>query len=441
MSIKCHANFIQDYTVSTVPAESHEVWIRLVGEATEARTPIHLIAVIDVSGSMDEERRLENVKHTLRTVLDFMTPADMLSLVTFSVGATTVLKQQHATAEGVAHARAKIDSLHTEGNTNLSAGILSGLQCLDGAPPGAKQVMLLLTDGEANAGLVEPAQLTTIVKQGVQANPMLTVTAIGYGASHNSSLLVGIQQVGNGFYSVVNNLEDVATTFGEVFGSMTTTVGQNVKVRGPDGSSVVGGYAMDGSAAVVGDIGAGAHVEFIMKVPAGSTMLSLSYYDCLAMGYGAQSICPGPARAEDAEPVRLYRLRQDVSAFLKDIAAQSKAGAEALVARCLSDNGLEGMLKRDLQAVILRLSLRRGVTAMESAEMAQNATYYRCARGVHTQSVGGDALPPINIFSSPLAAQVSSGVSRNITSRVDEDPIHNLSVYSQILNQEMEQVD
>lgn len=201
---------------------------------------------------------------------------------------------------------------------------------------------------------------------------------------------------------------------------------------------------MDGSAAVVGDIGAGAHVEFIMKVPAGSTVLSLSYYDCVTMGYSAAGTDIGGARTEDAEPVRLYRLRQDVSAFLKDIAAQTKQKAEELVARCLSDNGLEGMLKRDLQAVILRLSLRRGVTAMESAEMAQNATYYRCARGVHTQSIGGDALPPINIFSSPLAAQVSSGVSRNITSRaggVDEDPVHNLSAYSQILNQEMEQVD
>ena len=402
---------------------------------------------------MDEERRLENVKHTLRTVLDFMTPADMLSLATFSVGAKTILKQQPATAEGIAHARAKIDALHTEGNTNLSAGILAGLQCLDDAPstssPGArKQVMLLLTDGEANAGLTEPSQLTTIVKQGIQANPMLTITAIGYGASHNSALLVGIQQVGNGFYSVVNNLEDVAATFGEVFGSMTTTVAQNVKVRGPNGSSVVGGYTMDGSSVVLGDIGAGAEVAFIMKVPDGTSVLSVSFYDCLAMAYGALRVEVGVEQAEHAEPVRLYRLRQDVSAFLKDVAAQTKEKAGELVARCLSDDGLEGMLKRDLQAVIHRLSHRRGVTAMESAEMAQNAMYYRSARGVHTQTqyAPGDLLPPplINIFSSPLAAHVSGCVSRNITSSisgVDEDPIHNLSVFSQILNQQMEDVD
>jgi hypothetical protein len=450
MSIKCYANFIQSSSPASAQAEAQdqEIWVRLVGETTEARTPIHLIAVIDVSGSMDEERRLENVKHTLRTVLDFMTPADMISLVTFSVGATTVLKQQHATAEGVAHARAKINALHTEGNTNLSAGILGGFQCLDGAPSGVKQVMLLLTDGEANAGLVEPSQLTTIVKQGVQANPMLTVTAIGYGASHNSSLLVGVQQVGNGFYSVVNNLEDVASTFGEVFGSMTTTVAQNIKVRGPEGSLVVGGYAMDSTSVVIGDIGAGAHIELIMKVPAGHDLLSVSFYDCLAMAYGALRVEIGGACEENAEPVRLYRLRQDVSAYLKDIATQTKVRAEELVARCLSDEGLEGMLKHDLQAVILRLSLGRGVTAMESAEMAQNATYYRMARGVHTQTqyAPGDLVPPplINIFSSPLAAHVSGCVSRNITSRVsgvDEDPVHNLSQLSQILNQEMEDID
>jgi hypothetical protein len=443
MSIKCQANFIQ--SSSTSGSQEKEVWIRLVGETTEARTPIHLIAVIDVSGSMEEERRLENVKHTLQTVLDFMTPADMLSLVTFSVGATTVLKQQNMSAEGAAHARAKIELLHRGGNTNLSAGILAGLQCLDGAPTSTKQVMLLLTDGEANAGLTEPSHLTTIVKQGVQANPMLTVAAIGYGASHNSPLLVNIQQVGNGFYSVVNNLEDVAATFGEVFGSMTTTIAQNVKVRGPEGSGVVGGYVMDGSSVAVGDIGAGAHVEFIIKVPVGSDLLSVSFYDCLAMAYGALRVEIGVACAEDSEPVRMYRLRQDVSAFLKDVAAQTKGKAEELVARCLSDDGLEGMLKRDLQAVIQRLSHRRGVTAMESAEMAQNATYYRCARGVHTQMPGDLLAPPlINIFSSPLAAQVSGCVTRNITSSVsavDEDPVHNFSVLSQLLNEQMEQVD
>lgn len=454
MSIKCESNFIQSSSASACSQEQ-EVYVRLVGESTESRTPIHLIAVIDVSGSMDEERRLENVKHTLRTVLDFMTPLDMISLATFSVGAKTIIKQQLATTEGIAHARAQIDALRTEGNTNLSAGILAGLQCLDDVSAASstvvrKQVMLLLTDGEANAGLVEPSQLTTIVKHGIQANPLLTITAIGYGANHNSSLLVGIQQVGNGFYSVVNNLEDVAATFGEVFGSMTTTVAQNVKVRGPTGSSVFGGYLMDGSSAVVGDIGAGAEVSFIMKVPASCNLLSVSFYDCLAMAYGALRVEIEVARAEDVEAVRLYKLRQDVSAFLKDVASQTKILAEELVMRCLSDDGLEGMLKRDLQAVINRLGLHRRVTAMESAEMAQNATYYRCARGVHTQTqyAPGDLLPPpfINIFSSPLAAQVSGCVSRNITASASasssaEDPIHNLSAYSELLNAQMEQID
>lgn len=398
------ANFTDD--------SKNSVWVRLVAPSSEARTPIHLICVIDVSGSMAEESRLENVKHTLKCVLDFMTPADKLSLVSFSSGSSVLLKQQPMTDFAAKHhAQMKIDSMVAMGNTNLSAGILDGASCLEADGTAVKQVMLLLTDGEANAGIVAVPQLTLLVQQCIGANPLLTVTSIGYGGSHNSELLVGL---GNGFYSAVNNLEDVATTFGEVFGTMATTVAQAVKLRLPVGSTVVGSYTMDASSVIVGDMSAGAETALLVKVPEGSTVLSLSYFDCVEMKFEAQVVEIGDVDPSAADAVRLYILRQDVAAFLKS-GLQTADGVCALIARCLSNDGLEGMLKRDLEAVRDRLASNRSISAAETVQAAQNATFYGRARGVHSQWSGLAPPEPLNIFTSPLAAQISGGVTRNIT--------------------------
>jgi len=401
----CSANFTN--------ASRSSVWVRLVAPSVETRTPIHLICVIDVSGSMGEESRLENVKHTLKCILDFMTPVDKLSLVSFSSGSSVLLRQQPMTDFAAKHhAQMKIDSMVPMGNTNLSAGILDGLQCVEPDAINLKQVMLLLTDGVANAGIVAAPQLTQIIQQSVAANPLLTVTSIGYGATHNSELLVGL---GNGFYSAVNNLEDVATTFGEVFGTMATTVAQAVKLRLPFGGSVVGSYPMDGSSVTLGDVSAGAETTLLVNVPEGSQALSLSYFDCISMKFEAQAIEIAVEDPSHADPVRLYVLRQDVASFLRS-GVQTADGVNALIARCLSDDGLEGMLKRDLEAVRDRLTMRRHISAAETVQAAQNATFYGRARGVHSQWTGLVIPPePLNIFTSPLAAQVSEGVSRNIT--------------------------
>lgn len=400
----CSANFTDSSKTSA--------WVRLVAPSVETRTPIHLICVIDVSGSMGEESRLENVKHTLKCILDFMTPVDKLSLVSFSSGSSVLLKQQPMTDfASKHHAQMKIDSMIPMGNTNLSAGILDGGQCIEADATTTKQVMLLLTDGVANAGVVAVPHLTQLVRQFIAANPLLTVTSIGYGASHNSELLVGL---GNGFYSAVNNLEDVATTFGEVFGTMATTLAQAVKLRLPVGGSVVGSYPMDGSSVVMGDISAGAETSLLVKVPEGSQTLSLSYFDCVAMKFEAMAVEIASEDSNLANAVRLYILRQDVAAFLCS-ATQTADGVAALIARCLSANGLEGMLKHDLEAVRDRLVMNRGISAAETVQAAQNATFYGRARGVHSQWIGLAPPEPLNIFTSPLAAQVSGGVSRNIT--------------------------
>ena len=47
-------------------------FLQLKAASTAERTPIHIIATIDTSGSMQFDNKLDNVKKSLKAVLEFM---------------------------------------------------------------------------------------------------------------------------------------------------------------------------------------------------------------------------------------------------------------------------------------------------------------------------------------------------------------------------------
>lgn len=448
-----HAYLIND-------GDKRNCWVRMRGRASVNRIPLHLIACIDTSGSMGEEMRLENVKHTLRTVVDFMTPADKLSLISFSTGSEVLTRQMPVTdaakKEQIKH---QVGGLVATGGTNLSAGLINVLSCIDTtAGPATKQVLLLLTDGHTNRGLVEAGQIEQLIRQALVAAPALTVVTMGYGSSHNVEMMRTAATAGNGTYSAVASLEDVATTFGETFGNMVTTVAQNIMVRIPEGATYVGSLPVHNGCVVVGDIGTDAEVSFLMRLgPLGddddedAIYMAMTYYDCVDMMAMANVAISMQDGAEYVDDLRLYVLRQDVSAFLLKHAgmrrlpaeerATALAEADGLVARCIGDHGLVGVLRSDLVACRARIVGEVVFSELERAQATQNATFFGLGRGVYSQWSAAEAmsdgfgeahvsaLPPggspalFHTFSSPTARQVSGGVVRAVTGAPMDVPI------------------
>ncbi len=400
---------------------------------------------------MGEEMRLENVKHTLRTIVDFMTPADKLSLISFANTSEVLMRQMPisdaAKKEQIKH---QVCSLIATGGTNLSAGLINVLGCLDtAAGPATKQVLLLLTDGHTNRGLVESSQIEQLVRQAVVAVPTLTVATIGYGASHNVEMMRVAATAGNGTYSAVASLEDVAATFGETFGTMVTTVAQNVTVGIPVGATYIGSLPVSDGRVILGDIGADAEVNLLMRLGSlenkgeeVNMCIMLNYYDCVDMRVMTSVATTMLDGAEYTDEMRLYLLRQDVSAFLLkhastrrlsvDERAVALAEADVLIARCSGDDGLVVVLRSDLVACRARIDGEVVFSELERAQAAQNATFFGLGRGVYSQWSAAEAIDPeemsdvhgvvpppgpalFHTFSSPMARHVSGGVSRAIT--------------------------
>eukprot|EP00667_Euglena_gracilis_P015695 EG_transcript_16355 len=97
------------------------------------RPPISVSAVIDKSGSM-EGAKLELTKATLRFVVASLTDKDEFGLIAYSSTIQEVLKLQRMDAQGRRRALEAVDSIHTDGCTNLSGGLFAGIDQLKRVP-------------------------------------------------------------------------------------------------------------------------------------------------------------------------------------------------------------------------------------------------------------------------------------------------------------------
>jgi hypothetical protein len=218
------------YTISTT---SQFLKVR-GGAAPQASMPLHIIALIDTSGSMELEGRLDNVKRSLHFMFPMLGSADLVSLISFDEFSQIHITGQQMTADGLMRCQQALTALQYGTATNMSAGLANVRTCLAANPSTHKPALMLLTDGEVNKGIREVASLTNMVRELRVVNPLLTVFATGYGLQHNATLLTEIATEGNGSYTIVQNQEHVAAVFGDILGGLLSCAAQNVEVVLPE---------------------------------------------------------------------------------------------------------------------------------------------------------------------------------------------------------------
>ena len=254
---------------------AHPDWacVQLKTPDSEARTPVHLVCVIDTSGSMGDSHKLENVKRSLHFLLDFLGPDDKISIITFSDTAKTILSQIAVTATEKDNIRTRLSIINIENSTNLSAGIVQSRDTLSVDTSNTKQGILLLTDGIANLGLTRPEDIQELVRNTIDKFNGTSISSVGYGTDHNVELLQSISTIGGGSYYVVNNLEDVAAVFGDILGGLVSCTSQQVRIILPAGTEVKSRYASttagDKLEITIGDMPAGTEAAFLAKIANG----------------------------------------------------------------------------------------------------------------------------------------------------------------------------
>ena len=270
-----------NFKAFTLSKNSEWVCIQAKAPESEARIPVHLCCIIDTSGSMDDDKKLINVKNSLYYLLDFLCPEDKISIITFSNTAKTIINQTFCSEKETI--RTQLSLIQSESSTNLSAGIIQAQETL--LTDNYKQGILLLTDGEANAGLTKIPDIIQLVRNMEKFNT--TISCVGYGLHHNSELLQSISTEGGGSYYIVNNLEAVATVFGDILGGLVTCVAQQVQVILPVGTEVKSRYVTNTGESMnvmIGDMTAGFEAIFFAKI-AHHFPVSLKGYNLLTQEF------------------------------------------------------------------------------------------------------------------------------------------------------------
>ncbi len=181
-----------------------------VDPATYHRLPLNLVVVVDHSGSMASDGRLDKVKVGLQTLIDHLEDEDRVALISFDdtvttdAGFTEVLDRPHL--------HQAVTALQPRGGTNLYAGLESGFELLGEHPSSERQNrVIFLSDGLATVGETSRSAIvnmsTTWIARGIG------LTTIGVGQDFDVELMRGLAERGAGnFYF----LED-AVAASEVF--------------------------------------------------------------------------------------------------------------------------------------------------------------------------------------------------------------------------------
>jgi Ca-activated chloride channel family protein len=194
---------------------------------THAPLSVHL--VLDVSGSMNGDA-IENAKKAAETLVRKLDPLDDFSMITFSSEAQ-VLVPDDVVGERRDDVLRKIDAVHADGGTNISAGLDLGYKEAHKTKirEDAIKVVMLLSDGHANAGETASWALSDRAARAFQDG--IQTSTFGLGADFDAPLMSSIADRGAGAYYYLADSTQIALALTRELDARLVPVAQAVEVR------------------------------------------------------------------------------------------------------------------------------------------------------------------------------------------------------------------
>ncbi len=203
-----------------------------------------LTFVIDVSGSMDMDNRLELVKRSLEMLVEQLHRNDTVSIVVYGSDARVVLEPTTGSdSDRILNA---IYSLHPEGSTNAEAGLRLGYgMAMEAFKSDGINRVILCSDGVANVGQTEADAILEEIGRYVERG--VTLTTIGFGMdNYNDTLMEQLADNGNGFYAYVDDKNEARKLFIDEITGTLQTIALDAKVQVEFNTDVVMRYRLVG---------------------------------------------------------------------------------------------------------------------------------------------------------------------------------------------------
>jgi von Willebrand factor type A domain len=193
----------------------------------ESRRNAAITFVVDRSGSMSDEGRMDYLKRGLHRAVDELKTGDMISLVLFDDQVCTPVENFVVGRDPRKVLDGAIDKLEPRGSTDVHLGLVEGYAIADRSfQTTHSNRVLLVTDALANTGVTDTESIALIGKHYDQRR--IRLSGVGVGTEFNDELLDQLTEKGRGAYVFLGSPAEVDAVFGPRFISLIETVANDV---------------------------------------------------------------------------------------------------------------------------------------------------------------------------------------------------------------------
>lgn len=242
-----------------------------------ARPKSNLVFLLDVSGSMNEPKKLPLVKQSISMLLDTLGKDDKVSIVVYAGAAGTVLEPTSATEKG--KILQALQNLDAGGGTAGAEGIRTAYALAEANfDKDAVNRVVLATDGDFNVGITNQEELQDFVERKRDSGIFLSVIGFGQG-NYNDAMMQTLAQNGNGVAAYIDTINEARKVLVEEASSTLFPIAKDVKIQVEFNPKRVAEYRLVGyetralktedfnnDKVDAGDIGAGHTVTAIYEI-------------------------------------------------------------------------------------------------------------------------------------------------------------------------------
>jgi len=174
-----------------------------------------IVVVLDVSGSMGDDHKLDNVKHAVSFVRSELKEDDKMGVIKFEHFANVVHDLQSMNNVNKINTEQLIKSLNPGGGTCILSGLNFGYEMLKARTvKNPISSLFLLTDGLDNSNLKKKLELAKKIRE-----LGCSLFIYGFGNDHDSNHLKQIADAGEGLFTFIEKSDMVMDAFGGALGA------------------------------------------------------------------------------------------------------------------------------------------------------------------------------------------------------------------------------
>lgn len=197
--------------------------------APEERQPVHLVYLVDTSGSMSSPDRLPLAQKSLALLTETLKPGDTVALCTYAGDTRVVLEptsidQKSKILAGIAH-------LTSGGGTAMGSGIeLAYALASKTLVKGHRNHVVVLSDGDANIGRTSQQDLLASIAR--YKDQGITLSTVGFGSgNYKDAMMEQLADKGDGNYTYIDGEPEARKVFSEQVDGLLQVVARDVKIQ------------------------------------------------------------------------------------------------------------------------------------------------------------------------------------------------------------------